>query len=291
LDWTTPIFRFVGDDESKAVVVHAAGIYNGFGGDLTPDEVAQLKKARIFRTEAWRENLMAKLSYAFAVVDNANISSGVQIAIETSLLGDKVKGVINDAMMEAEDDGNPYVNPYAIQWRYLPNEKEHTKKYAANKMGKIPFTDQIRKLIVETPPPNLERLCNKRDPGLLKAQLQDACLIEGIPWDEILSPAEKEWASIKKAQEEKNADFNPAEIEAQAEKAQQSKATVQAKPRVQPMQRARQSAPTKVQPKAALFCVSCGEPISSGDELCASCGEPVRLRDKVMGKKTDNLPY
>ncbi len=128
LNWTTPIFKFVGDDASKKVIIHAAGMYNGFNGDLSDEEKDELKKHRIFRNDVWRENMMAKLSYGFVVVDNSNLTAGPQIAIETSSLGDCVKKVIADAMMEAEDEGNPYTNPYAIRWAYDANAKDLNKK-------------------------------------------------------------------------------------------------------------------------------------------------------------------
>jgi hypothetical protein len=274
LKWTAPLFRFAGSDPSKTLIIHAGGMYNAFGKDnLSEKEKDELKTARIYRTDAWRENMMAKLSYVFSVVDNAKPQKGPQIAIETSLLGDKVKEVINNAMMEAEDEGNPLANPYAIRWIYRADETQFNKKYNAVKMGKLPLTAEIRKAIYDTPPPDLSKVVGRKDPNVLLAQLQDAHKAYSkkfeLPLEELFADAIEEWS--------KRGDdgFNPDEYEAE-DKAPKAKA----------------QAPKAQAPKAkakTTLCYECGEFTDGGK--CDNCGYDPLASPAATADADDDLPY
>lgn len=186
IDWTDEIFQFKGDDPKKYVTLHAAGIYGGFNGDLEPEQMAQLRAASIFRNEVWKENMQARLNYLFRVVDANNVAAGVQKAIETQLLGDKVKGVIFDAQKSlGVDGGNPMKNPYCIQWEAHPEAKEFQKKYHAVKIDVVKPTKEIMRLIRETDPPDVKWDLQKPNLDELRASLENSCLIKGVPWDRL----------------------------------------------------------------------------------------------------------
>jgi hypothetical protein len=275
LSWVTPLFRYVGDDPGKAITINAGGIFNAFASDkLSESDIAELRQAKIFRSEAWRQNMMAKLSYAFSVVDNAHPGKGTQIAIETPLLGDKVKEVIHKAMLEAEDEGNPLSNPYAIRWMYNPDERQFNLKYNAAKMGKIPLTQEIKELIINSPPPDLSKIKARKDPQVLLTQLEAAFIPNKkftIPWDEIFGDAITEWKAG-----DKSADFDPEQLEADDD---------EPKPR---QVVARQSPAKQSKPEPEL-CYQCGEFLSNGK--CSNCGWKKPTSKVATQNPDDDLPY
>jgi len=280
LSWTAPLFRFAGSDPSKTLIIHAGGLYNAFGrSDLTEKDKEELKQARIYRKDAWRENAMAKLSYVFSVVDNANPQEGPQIAIETSLLGDKVKEVINAAMMEAEDEGNPLVNPYAIRWIYRPDEQQFNKKYNAVKMGKHPLTAEIRCVIFDTDPPDLSKIVARRDPNVLLAQLQAAhkpyAKKHELPLDDLFADAIEEW------ERKGDTSFNPDDYDAEDEAPKPAKQT---RPAQQPPK-----APKPAKATARSLCYECGEFIDEG-QPCSNCGYDPKPSGPPIDPD-DDLPY
>ena len=193
VDWTKPLFRFEGDDPKETQVLHVGGICNLFGqDDLSEEQKKQLKKAGISQQEAWKENAFAKMSYLFCVVDNAHPGNGVQIAIEANLLGDKVKDVLADARESlGNDKGNPFTHPFCIQWEHRPDEKAFNKKYHARRMERIAITDEISKLI-RGPAPDLENTLAPFNKATMRAILEKACLLKGVPWDKIFDVEEPE---------------------------------------------------------------------------------------------------
>lgn len=279
LNWTTPLFRFIGDDPSKAITINAGGMFNAFNKDgLSDSQIAEMKKAKIFRSEAWRQNMMPKLSYAFSVVDNSAPGKGVQIAIETSLLGDKVKEVIHKAMLEAEDEGNPLENPYAIRWIYRPDERQFNQKYNAATMRRIPLTSEIKTLIVDTAPPDLSKIKARKDPRVLLSQLQSVYVAKfAIPWDEIFGDAISAWDS-------KGTDFDPDELESEEESTPSTVAGKASKPKkADPVPNVVSSGKSKKD----KLCYECGEFLGPNGK-CSNCGYSPR---PDTTDPDDDLPY
>lgn len=282
--WVAPLFRYMGDDPSKGLTINAGGIYNAFGGDrLTDSDIAELKHAKIFRSEAWKQNMMAKLSYAFSVVDNEHPGKGTQIAIETSLLGDKVKEVVHKAMLEAEDEGNPLSNPYAIRWMYSPDAKQFNLKYNAAKMGKIPLTQEIKDIIINSPPPDLSKIKARKDPMVLQVQLQDACCNNkfDIPWGEIFGDAIEEWKTMGEEAENNSTAFDTDAMDEAPKKEQVARQVAR-----------RQAVKPKTAPKENTLCYQCGEFMSVGDTKCFHCGwKPTNATAADAAFSDDQLPY
>lgn len=177
--WTDPVLRFVADEET--LVLHAGGLWNAFGNkNLTDAHKAQMKKAGISPREAWKENIQPKLNYLFAVVDIDDDAAGVQIAIETSSLGDKVKTVIFDSIDDAKeanngvgDAGNPALNPFCIQWSYDDTQTEFDKKYKAQKLGSVKVSPKVLEL-VRGPKPDVSRATQIFNPRTVRALLEKA---------------------------------------------------------------------------------------------------------------------
>lgn len=198
LDWLTPVFKFEGDDETR--ILHAGGIFGAFKqDDLTDEEIRQIKSIGLKMNETYQENVYAKCNYVFCVVDADNVQDGVQIATVTNLLGDKVKEVMNDKLKsDGSEAGNPFLNPYCIQWEYLKAETDIKKRYKARPMTRIHLTDAIKQLIISDPP-DLSNVIAPFELKTMRSYMERHCLInDKMDWDFIFNvPVDPE--------EEKNA--------------------------------------------------------------------------------------
>jgi hypothetical protein len=188
IGWTAPLFRFIGDDPKESVVIHAGGFIGEYNDDCDEKEKTVLKKAGISLSTAWKENCRAKMSYVFYVVDADHVDKGVQVAIETGLLGDKVKDVISDAVESlGEDKGDFRKHPYAIQWKHLPDETLPNKKYKATRLERVLLTPEIEKLI-RGDKPDYKNVVKPFSRSEIRARLEKACdkaVREIIPWDDV----------------------------------------------------------------------------------------------------------
>lgn len=189
---TEPLFRYVSDvNPSHNATLRAGGITGLFGGDkLTDDEQLEMRKHGIFKKEAFKEKALAQANYAFVVVEYDAPAEGVQIAVESALLGDKMKTAIFDRISSlGREEGDPLVNPVVFEWEYDPADGiEFQKKYAAGVIQKLALTDQMKMLIDgEAPTEQLERLRRKFNPLQLRAELEEHALVK-LPWDEFFGP-------------------------------------------------------------------------------------------------------
>ena len=204
---TDPLFKFEGTDPSKTKIFHAGGIWKGFGQkSLTAEDKAAMAAVPpqfggpIFSRDAFKQDSTAKLEYAFCIVDNDDAEKGVQIAVESSMLGQEVQTMIAQAIKQEDDGtgrgvgerlGNPLVTPYAIRFEHTKaDEKNPFGAYQAIRMPKIRIRPAIDKLIRETDPPEgFAKLAEPFNLRTHKALLERHCLVKGMPWDEFFGPA------------------------------------------------------------------------------------------------------
>jgi hypothetical protein len=187
----TPLFKFEGDDADETVILHAGGICNDLPKNMkeaTKEEAALIKQAGISLRDSWKESMYAKLSYLFYIVNADNPQDGCQIAMETGLLGDKVKDVIADACESmGKEQGNPFLHPYCIQWQYLPNEEQFGNKYKARRIERVTLTSDIAAHL-KSPKPDLKGVTSPPDPRTMRSILERACLKKELfPWDEMFT--------------------------------------------------------------------------------------------------------
>jgi hypothetical protein len=170
IGFAEPLFRWEGDDPKETQVVTFGGMCNLYGSDkLEDEEKAAMVKAKVLKSEAWKENLYSKCNYLFVVVDVDNPNDGVQVAVETTSLGDHVKECIRDQMTSlGEDEGNPILKPYALRWEHNPSAVEFGKKYKCVAMPRIAMTNQIDQLI-NSDPPELENIIKPGNITTLRA--------------------------------------------------------------------------------------------------------------------------
>jgi hypothetical protein len=191
ISWTTPLFRFVGDDPTKARTLYAAGLYGGFTdrkNEFSPEQREELGRLHIYNTNAWQYNLMAKLNYGFAVLDADNVSAGIQITVEPQLLGDKVKEVIKKEMIsKGEEAGDPWLTPYCFRWESHDKEREPNKRYDAMRYDQVTANPAILQ-VIRSAPPEMGGLSKKFNPTEVRANLEQHALV-ALPWDEFFPPA------------------------------------------------------------------------------------------------------
>lgn len=276
LSWTEPAFKFEGDDPDKSQVLTVGGLYNAFGGDdLTRQQIAELRRAGIRRDDAWKQNVMAKCSYVFSIVDNDEAEKGVQIAMETTSLGDSVKRVIRD-QIEAlgATEGHPLKNPYAIRWQYREKEQRFDEKYRALAMPKLAITPEIRDAIFDAPPPDLGPIVSRGNVASLRSVMEAKTLIE-LPFDRLFSAAE----ALEQAP-------SPAEP-SPATKTSVSKAVPAAlkADAPAPAPARRKAPPVKAEPVQPVYpagtvtlpCDKCGATMAETDDTCWKCGQTYEM--------------
>lgn len=278
LSWTEPMFVYEASDPSKSVILHAAGLYNGFKDVEGGDEAKELQAAGIFAGTAWKVAVNAKKSWMFAIVDNTNVTAGVQITEETSMLGDKVAEVITKSRSgkrrdkdDMEDLGNPIKYPFAIRWKYTDRRGTPiNKKYDAQKMEAIVLTEAISKLIRSEPRDWFSSKLREGDAGAFRDILQrhaTEVASKILPWGWIFSGHASESASSASGEQSRPA--QPA-LAPQAPAPQQASA---AQPAPAPMRRKVMAASPPPPPELERFICGdgCDYMLLSTDAVCPKC--------------------
>lgn len=299
---TTPLFKFEvpllqGEDpddraDDQLRIITAGGFTDTFKGDLSPQEKIEIRKAGVSLKDAWRENARAKCNFVFRVVDHDNPDDGVQILVETSLVGEKMQQVIRDQLKRlGKVEGNPLLHPYAFQIEHKPKETQFQNKYHVLDLSPkaYPMTDEIRALIVDSDPPDITRMREPGDVRQLRQQLEQYCLVP-MPWDDLFGPAEAIQANRSGDAADDDAgddsfDYGanePAPVAASVpDQVAPKQPPAAAAPPVQPAAVAPAVAPAATRRKKAEPPPPPEEPM--GDP-CDDCGAPMKATDTKCGK-------
>jgi hypothetical protein len=197
IDPCATLFDFVSEAKDEENVKMTVGGYCGFFSqkELPADLKKAMARAKIRGDEAWKENTNPKCEYAMTVVDNDEISKGLQIAVETQALGEKVKEVITKTFKSTEQ--NIQKQPYCIRWDY-DEKKSFSEKYDATAMLKMKPSARVLKLI-RGEAPDLTELKTPFNQIAMRAIYEKACLLpEGVvDWDAIFPDEEQieKWKS------------------------------------------------------------------------------------------------
>lgn len=185
---TDVLFEFKGADKAEEnTLLHAGGFANVWRRDMDEDEKKRLGDHGIYMKNSWKENGLSKLSYIFVGVNQDDVASGVQIAVQTQDVGDKVKRCINNEIASNDGDkGNPFINPYCVRLIYKPDEKEFGKRYDALRINKYPMTQEIERLI-RGERPNLSRYTDKFNQKTIWSMMEQHATEIGkkLPWAKI----------------------------------------------------------------------------------------------------------
>jgi hypothetical protein len=263
ISWVEPVFEWrAGEGRSeKRQTVHAGGLYNAYGKrNMSDAERKELTDAGIRLTDAWGESQLAKLNYIFVVVNQNDVKSGVQVAVETALLGDRVKSVIRKEIERYPNNpakGNPIHSPYCIRWKYDEKASEIQKRYDAMPI-EIPLSPEVEALI-RAEAPDLSSLKGPPRWSEVRENLEAHCLLKDVPWDRF-------FAKVKDQEEGTDFEFGANAPPAPAPKAPTPPPPAAAKAPVVPQIDKRE----KEEPVCA--CDGCGKEIKLSDTKCPHCG-------------------
>ncbi len=295
--FTEPLFKWVGDDPKETQLVSFGGMVNAYGSDKLEDaEKAAMARAKVIVKEAWKENLYSKCNYLFVVVDNDNPDDGVQIAVETTSLGDHVKECIRDQMTSlGEEDGNPIMKPYALRWEHNKNAAEFGKKYKAIAMPKIQLTEKVKQLI-NSDPPEIDNIIKPGNITTLRASLEANYIGKvKVDWDEIFGPAERAGYGEHAASSDTDSSFadddapSPAVSAPAPAKPAQAAPAAESEPQSPPAAKtgrkkkeapAPEPAPAAAEPEMGPPCDECGAPMVKGATVCDACGAEYELEEQ-----------
>jgi len=262
IGWTQPFLQFEADDPEESIIIHAGGAYGSYREeDMDPDDKRMLKDEGISLRESFKENMMAKMSYLFAVCVNSAPEAGVQVAVETGGLGDEVKDVIEKAVKSlGRQGGDPFLNPYAIKWIYDKKQPRPDRKYSAVRMEQMPLTPAVAE-VIRGPKPDLSGYLQPFDPVTMRTMLERHCTVRQlVPWDQIFAGAARPQATA--------ADF-PYGANAPAQSTMQTAQTTFRIPATQQQP----SPPGVIDEDEIVGCDGCGKPMLAVAPQCPHCGK------------------
>lgn len=266
LKWTDPLFEFKGAVDSRQnTVIRAGGLFNAFGSKKLSDaQKSDMKKHGVYGSEAWKQNAMAKLSYVFPIVDNNDISAGVQVTTESALLKEKVVSVINKEMeSDGTEDGNPVIRPYCIRFVYREDATDFKEKYDALPLRKVSLTEEIGRLI-RAEPPDLAMFTDPFNASTLRSNVERHALVD-LPWDDFFGDVQPEESEPPP---ESDHDLLPKNRESE----QRPAAKTEAKPKAEPKTGSRKRTPAPPKDEMGDPCDDCGAPMGKRDSVCKKCG-------------------
>lgn len=265
LSWTEKLFEFKADSgENRLTTIYAGGVCGKFNGwDLSEEDKEELKEAGINLRLSYRQNAVAKVKFIYCVVELKDLEKGLQATVESKSLGTQVSDIIATRQNDFGDKGDPSKNPYPFRWRFWP-KREAKEMYDASyfpwsdhEEGGFKSKDEAIELARSKKIPgsfeNLRRYPNVKQ---LRSQMEAACLIDDVPWDDIFAPVEEladEKGWVKDADEEK------------------PEATSKASSKKRDDDVAEDDDDSDVDD--TLECGACGKPVASDATECPHCGE------------------
>lgn len=286
LKLTDELFRVAANETDRdARIIHAGGFCGLFKEDkLSDDEKDELAEAKISLREAWMESALPRCNYIYLVVNNDRPEDGVQIAKETSLLGDKVKEVIgNEIERRGSEKGNPIRNPYPFRWKHFPAERVFHKKYNAIALDAEP-DEQIAELITESDLPDISRFTSPPNYKTLRAQLESYCLYS-LDWDAVFGPVEKKldpagFYIAPEPEKPRAAVQVPGKVAAKPKLAPKAaaKKEPEPEPEAEPVKPGRRKLAAKPE-VPTVPCDECKEPMPEDATVCGACGAKYELEE------------
>lgn len=286
IDWTDEIFKF--ETPKDDAIIHAGGFVGLFQDrKLTDDQLAELKKAKIVKSEAYKEDSRAGLRYLFQVVKYEAPDEGCVTALEGKALGQKMQKAIRDEKTKwpkEPDRGDPFVNPYVFRWKF-DDEQDFEKKYDVIAMPNesLPITDEIQE-VLDDDPPSIELLIEPSNVMLLKQSFQDHwCHEVEPPWDELFAKAEEAVKGTKAGEQpgiayDEGANVDKKKAEAKASKGRTETVSKKADPKPKP---------PPAEEEEEVGCDLCQHPMKITEFTCSNCKAEY---DPKTGKLIEKKP-
>ncbi len=195
IDWTDEIFKF--ETPRDDAVIHAGGFTGLFQKkDLKDEQYEELKKAKINRKEAYKENGSCKLNYCFVVLQYNLPEEGAMIAMEGKALGQKMQKAMRDEARKWEktktpSKGDPFKEPFAFRWTYDENENFDDAYDVLVMPPESKPIEPAHLLAFEDDPPSLEKIIEPSNVALLRLSFEEHWTHRITPpWDELFAKAE-----------------------------------------------------------------------------------------------------
>lgn len=261
LSWTDALFA-VGEGRNE-VVFHAGGIYNAFNRAKDDKEAqAELRKHGIFLKEAWKETLLAKCNYVIALVTEEN--PAVAVTLEASSLGDKIKECIATTMESmGTEDGNPFINPWCMRFKYNEDEPEFSKKYSVIRMVRTKLSPEVKELITGDPP-SISAYTTPLNPAKMRLLLESACKVD-LNFDAVFGSDGAEKVEHKSTSKVK-VPSSVSKIKSEPMKGRQKKASVE-----------------------EVACDDCGKAMLITDAKCKHCGAEYEVGEPIRPPQTKQI--
>lgn len=189
------VFKWQGDDPTRAKILTAGGLAKMFHKGMSDEMREQMRGAGLTERYAWQQSLYASSFYALARVDVDHIEDGLQVAIEKGIVGDKIREATRDReTSKGAIEGDVWINPAVIRLENFPNADKPWEKYKATIIEKINVTSEIEELI-SGPYPDLDEVVKPGDVHKLRLELEAHAEVD-LPWDEIFGPAEEKYGPV-----------------------------------------------------------------------------------------------
>lgn len=288
LDWLAPVFTF--DDGKTKIVFRAAMLYGGIRdtkkSPLSVDQLEQLARLYIKPRETFKYDLQPVEHYLFTLVTNP--ADGIQLSFEKATkrgagIGTKMNRVVRERLetVSNKDLANPTINPYPFLWKYDKDEEDPKEKYRVIAIPDEKPSDEILKLIRDTPPPPIDDLMKPGNIEELEMAMRSAASID-LPWDEIFGPARALTPSHPASTPKGETKSAP---KSESAPKGETKSTPPVKPSPEPntpkpaetktaAPETKTSAPTSAPEESGLMyeCDACDKPIGQFEFLCRHCG-------------------
>lgn len=256
---TDVIFKFEGaDDPKENIAIHAGGFCSLWGREVEDDDKERLKSHGIYLSKVFAESGVAKLNYVLAGVNHDDVAAGVQVAVETQLVGDKIKRTIRNEIASKDDEGNPFLHPYCMRLIAKPEEKKFDDKYDAIRIDRLKITAEIDRLI-RGDKPSIAKYTTRFNQKTMRSLLEKHAVGPGkqIKWDQVFDVPQL----VPDLEE--------------GEAAEKPKASAQVPEKVTP------PAPPKAEAKgpATIPCDDCKAPMLETDTKCAKCGAVYEIEE------------
>lgn len=268
LSWTAPLFAWELPDDTLTITVGGfCGLFSKDRNEYSKAQLEEMNRARIEQSEIYEENATARCDYIMRVVADADPSAGCVIAPVADSLGRKIQKAIRDRIEATNARGIPPEKRYVpsrdtlcLRWKYDANQ-DFDRKYEVVTLGENVPSEDVLAALADEPPP-IADLVSLGNVAQLRAQMEQHCLVKGVPWDTIFKQAERLGSDA--------GDF-AAEAEAAALRARPQAAAPVAPPAVPPPVQAAAAASVPAVSAEPYECEVCGGPNSS-EVKCRHCG-------------------
>lgn len=188
--WLTPLFEFeIEKGDSEVITVGGfCGLFSRPRNDYSDEQRAQMRKGGIEQDEVFKENASAKLDYLLRVVAQSDPGAGIVIAQVADSLGRKVQKAFKDRIESTKGAFKPSRDHLCLRLKY-DEKQDFEKKYDVVALIEEKPSPEVLEAM-EQDLPSLDQMLAPGNVKTLRAQMEKACVLKGLPWDQVFGPSE-----------------------------------------------------------------------------------------------------